>query len=486
MQVILFTDIADTPGYGKYAGTYKLASEIRSAGYTCQVVDHFSWYNFEKIKTILDLFITNDTIIVGISCTLNEKRIDGKVLHWGIPEDDFKLIIDHIKQKNKNIKIVAGGSRITALSNWSYIDYTIVNKADIAFIKLIEHITKKSNLKFYQNKNTKSINGDDYFYTQDQFKTSQIIFEKQDIILPNESLPMEIARGCIFSCAYCHFDLIGKKIGDWTKTPETIRDEILRNYEKFGTTHYMFSDELINESISKMEMIANVITNLPFKIRYTSYARVDLIRRYPEMRELLLESGAASLAFGIETFNEKAGRTVGKGMNAGKIKETLHYCNEKWKGKIITSSNFIVGLPGETEDDIWKTVEYLISDNNPLDVFGFLPLYIREKEDGRAPSKIDSNPEKFGYILDQGKWKSSTMTFDQALSLVRKIYNCPEIKNRAKFSAATWIGRILSLGYSVEEVFSMIHDDKDYQKEIIQKTNKMKNDYYLKLIKQSR
>ena len=39
MQVILFTDVADTIGYGKYAGTYKIATEIRAAGYSCQVVD---------------------------------------------------------------------------------------------------------------------------------------------------------------------------------------------------------------------------------------------------------------------------------------------------------------------------------------------------------------------------------------------------------------------------------------------------------------
>ena len=39
MQVILFTDVADTLGYGNYAGTYIVATEIRNAGYTCQVVD---------------------------------------------------------------------------------------------------------------------------------------------------------------------------------------------------------------------------------------------------------------------------------------------------------------------------------------------------------------------------------------------------------------------------------------------------------------
>jgi radical SAM superfamily enzyme YgiQ (UPF0313 family) len=479
MQTILFTDIADTPGYGKYAGTYKLSTEIRKAGYTCQVIDNFSWLGLERLKQIVDKFVTDETLLVGVSCTLNEKRINGKVLHWGIPDNEFEELVNYIKSKHTKLKIVVGGSRITAKSSWPYVDYAVVNKADVAIVKILGHLQNGSSLQSMPTGHTKIVDGNNYFYTQEEFNSSSIDYVKEDIILPGESLPLEIARGCIFSCAYCHFDLIGKKIGDWTKHPQIIKDELTKNYELFGTTHYMFSDELVNESISKMEMLHNVVTSLPFKVRYTSYARVDLIHRYPEMRELLLESGAVSLAFGIETFNKRAGLAVGKGMHPEKIKETLHFCNEKWKGKIITSSNFIVGLPGESEESIWETVEYLLSDENPLDVFGFLPLYIRPAEDGRQGSKMEKDPGRFGYILEEGKpWQSDSMDFTTAMGIVRKIYSDPRVHEKAKFSAATWIGRILSLGYSVEEVFSMLQSKGNYSAEIRSKTHLMKQKYF--------
>lgn len=483
MNVVLFTDIADTAGYGKYAGTYKLATEIRSKGYTCQVIDNFSWLGVDRLKHLIDKFITDETILVGFSCTLNEKRINGKVQHWGLTDNEFYPLLEYIR--TKKVVTCAGGSRVTSNSDWPGIDYVVLNKGDVAILKLLEHITKGSELKTTSNKYSKIINGDDYFYTQDQFNCSKIIYEKNDIILPGESLPMEIARGCIFSCAYCHFDLIGKRIGDWTKSPETIKAEMIRNYELYGTTHYMFSDELINESLPKLDMLANAIAQLPFKIRYTSYARVDMIHRYPEMRELLLESGAVSLAFGIETFNPVAGKAVGKGMSPDKVKQTLHYCREKWQNKIITSSNFIVGLPGETEQSIWDTVNYLVSDDSPLDVFGFLPLFIREGEDGRPGSKIDADPAKFGYTLDQGKWSSTNMSYADAVGLVRKIYSREDVNNKAKFAAATWIGRILALGYSVEEIFNIIRgtDIKYAAKDVEDRTNVMKLEYYNSLLK---
>lgn len=484
MNVVLFTDIADTAGYGKYAGTYKLATEIRANGYTCQVIDNFSWLGVDRLKHIIDKFITNETLLVGFSCTLNEKRINGKVQHWGIPDDEFFTLLKYIRNKNTKIVTCAGGSRVTNNSDWQGIDYIVLNKGDIAVLKLIDHVTKGAELKTTSNKYSKIVNGDDYFYTQENFNCSKIIYEGNDIILPGESLPMEIARGCIFSCAYCHFDLIGKRIGDWTKDPETIKSEMIRNYELYGTTHYMFSDELINESLPKLNMLANAIAQLPFKIRYTSYARVDMIHRYPEMRELLLESGAISLAFGIETFNVKAGKAVGKGLDPDKVKKTLHYCRETWKDKIITSSNFIVGLPGETEQSIWDTVDYLISDDSPLDVFGFLPLFIREGEDGRPGSKIDADPAKFGYTLNQGKWENTSMSYNEALVLTRKIYTRSDVRNKTKFGAATWIGRILALGYSVEEIFDIMRTDNihDATKDISDRTNAMKLEYYNRLL----
>jgi hypothetical protein len=79
MEVILFTDVADTIGYGKYARTYKIATEVRSKGYSCQVVDLFSFYSYDQLEKIINKFITSETLLIGFSCTLMEKREDGNV-----------------------------------------------------------------------------------------------------------------------------------------------------------------------------------------------------------------------------------------------------------------------------------------------------------------------------------------------------------------------------------------------------------------------
>jgi hypothetical protein len=327
----------------------------------------------------------------------------------------------------------------------------------------------------------------DYFYSQEQFATSKIIYQSQDIILPGECLPIEVARGCIFSCAYCHFDLIGKKIGDWQKAEDSLRDELLRNYELYGTTHYMVSDELINESLPKMELVHKVFTSLPFRITYTSYARLDLISAFPQMRDMIQESGAVSIAFGIETMNDVAGKKIGKGLGKVRTKAALAHCADAWKGKIVTSSQFIVGLPGENEASMRETVDWLVSDECDLDIFGFLPLFIRPEEDGRSTSKIDRDPSKFGYVLHEDKpWEGEHMNFQEACRLVSSLYSDTRVQKKIKFSAATWMGRLLNLGYNIEDIFNMINNPNLAKNEVINIINKKsdvkKDEYYKRLM----
>ena len=495
MQVILFTDVADTTGYGKYAGTYKIATEVRNAGYSCQVIDLFSYYSYQQIEKIIDKFVTSETILLGFSCTLMEKRIGGygdkstKVYNFGRPDEEVSSLIQYAKRKNSKIKAVVGGARINLNVYWPDIEYVVVNKGDIAIIKIIEHLLYGSNLPAVKTSPCVVIDGssEDYFYTQDQFAKSSIIYQPQDIIMPGECIPIEVARGCVFKCAYCHFDLIGKKIGDWQKDAEVLRNEMIRNYELYGTTHYMFSDELINESMPKMKMVYDVIMSLPFKITYTSYARLDLIWRFPEMRDMLLESGAVSIAFGIETMNESAGKKIGKGLGGNRVKEALAHCAETWQGKVVTSSQFIVGLPGEDEASVRNTLDYLVSDECKLDIFGFLPLFIRGAEDGRTTSLIDKDPKKYGYtIVPDQPWQGTQMNFTEACKLVSELYRDPRLQQKIKFSAATWMGRILNIGYTIEDVFNIIKDDNiDRQKlnnDLFFKSNVMKAQYYKKLM----
>lgn len=482
-MVLLFTDVGDTVGYGKYAGTYRLATELRQQGYHVQVVDHFRHFGVKKNKKILDKFLTQETLIIGISLTLLKGYRDKSI--WGMPESDFVEFVSYAKSINPNVKFVVGGFQVTSVSDWPYIDFAVTNKGENALIALLEHLKDGKDLKCKQNKHTKIINGDDYFFTQEQFAESKIIFEDHDIILPGETLPIELARGCIFKCAFCWHDLIGKRIGDWTKDENALYEELLENYNRFGVTQYMVSDELVNESNDKLEMLCRVAKRLPFKFEYTAYARIDLVARFPQQIKLLKDSGAVGLAFGIETFHEEAGKAVGKGMKADKIKQALKDCKAAWGQDILLTANFMIGLPGEPIESIYETLDYLSDPNCPIDTFELNLLNIQKTEGDKPGNKIGDDPEKYGYELGENNyWVNKDLDRYKGEELMKQIKTNEVIMNKRKFTSAIYIGRILGLGYTIKDVFDAIYtqDYKQTREDTYIKSYKMKLDYYNRLM----
>ena len=62
-MILLFTDVSHTPGIGKYAGTYKVATELRKNKFDTQVIDCFKYLGIKRLKKILDKFLTNKIIL---------------------------------------------------------------------------------------------------------------------------------------------------------------------------------------------------------------------------------------------------------------------------------------------------------------------------------------------------------------------------------------------------------------------------------------
>ena len=72
-QILLFAE-TNTMGYGKSAGAYKLATELRSYGYEVQVVDNYTNWSPSVMEKIINKFVDSDTLWVGFSTTFSDKR----------------------------------------------------------------------------------------------------------------------------------------------------------------------------------------------------------------------------------------------------------------------------------------------------------------------------------------------------------------------------------------------------------------------------
>ena len=233
----------------------------------------------------------------------------------------------------------------------------------------------------------------------------------------NEALLMEMGRGCQFECSFCSYPLIGKKKGTYIRDYKRIEDEFLYNYETFGTTKYIFTDDTFNEDMDKMEQLAKISSDLPFDLKYVGYHRLDLIWARKAQKDLLREIGLVSPFFGIESFHPEASKAIGKGWNGRMGKEFMEELMNDWKDEITFELGFIIGLPGETQENLQETWDWLVKHQPGYWIFQALYINQHEKPGEIQMSKFDRDAQKWGYKFPipgnglywkQGNFNSST------------------------------------------------------------------------------
>jgi radical SAM superfamily enzyme YgiQ (UPF0313 family) len=239
-------------------------------------------------------------------------------------------------------------------------------------------------------------------YSKKDLSNIPVIWKPEDGITAQQSLPMEIARGCIFNCAFCNFPLNNKSKFDYIRAKEDMYAEFMRNYEQFGTTNYWFMDDTYNDSMIKLELMHDVITSLPFKINFDTYIKPELLVRWPDQIDLLVESGLRGASFGVESYNKETRQAIQKGADVDKVLDAIGSMKQKSNGQVKVQINLIVGLPHQSEASIRESRERVVADPN-IDLWYWYPLLIHSKEHHEYHSPIDRNPEKYGYKVHHQK-----------------------------------------------------------------------------------
>lgn len=476
--------------YGRHfsVGPYRIATELRNRGYTVQVVDLSMYETFTGIhELVLNKFVGSNTLWIGFSVNFLSN-----VLGW--PKTDTPDRLKYLKQKNQNldleikkftkyakdinpnVQFLIGGVRIIDLEHLGF--YHFRGYADESIVKFTDSLCRG-------NKPKKKIYEYDLY---DNFVNSKTHFLENDILKYYKSLSIEISRGCIFKCKFCSYPLNGKTKGEWIKKSHILREEFLLNYEKYGVTDYVFSDDTFNDSPKKLEILYDeVFSRLPFKISFSSYLRLDLLYRYPHTLDILKESGLDACFFGIETLNKKAAKIIGKGMDPQLQIEFIRKIKSEQFKDIDITSGWIFGLPTDTKQSLIESAEWLLSKQNPIEHNRITWLGLKyPKSYKRFTSTFEDEAESYGIniFLDEEKntqwsYKNEELTSQWCERFSNEIYNL-ELKTwKDKKIQVFHRGSYINLGVSSKDIKSLTREQIEVKYDIKNTTTKM-NLLYLK------
>lgn len=456
-------------------GPYRVSSALEDAGYTTFVLDFLIHLSLEEIKAALALHLGPDTMWVGFSSTFffrQQKSTDRKSNMY-YTELLFITEIINFVRSNSTAKIVYGGANTPYGLADDQIDYYIMGYADVSTVAFTNYL-KHDDLSYLTKYETIQIGNEERLLidsanfpdpAMDNISTQW--WKPHYNVLPGEGLPVELARGCIFKCKFCSYQLLGKKKGTYLRPSEQVKDDLIRMWETKGVDTYYITDDTFNDDNDKVEELHRIFTSLPFKPKFSCYLRIDLINRYPHQADLLSEMGLVGNYFGLETMQPKSATAIGKGLHPNKVKDRLYWLGEKWHMKVNMAAGFILGLPYDTKDYFKELYNWAREADNPLSLIDFYPLYLYNRTGTRRErlaaysSEFSLHPEIYGYDFPQDgvtenymNWvlKDQDLTYDKCVQTANWYRHQMKFRNKfAEFQMIT----AMNIGISREDLHTM-------------------------------
>jgi radical SAM superfamily enzyme YgiQ (UPF0313 family) len=434
-QVILFTDAPGADWLSRGYGCYRLASDLRAAGYSVLTVDYSSSITWEKYKQVIDLAVGDDTLVVGYSTTwfpyreLNKvnprysvgfksKSVNPKTdfvrdLHpWYyeslshcFSQEKVEPWIEYVKSKNKKIKCIVGGAKSNEYVFEPAIDNIFLGFSENMLMDYVHALSGKGPKRIFNKIVDYDPKASDPRF---DFKSSPTRYVDTDCIVPGEVLTIEFARGCIFNCSFCSYPHRNQQTADFIKYKEVIRSELLENWEKWGCSRYMIVDDTFNDSTEKLQYIKEVIETLPFKPKFWAYCRMDLFHTYPEQIQLMKDIGVTEVYYGMETWHDKTAKAINKGGKLQNKINAMKKAKEIWGNDVYVTVGLVAGLPHDTVQSVRDASTWFKEEGHEcIDWFNVCSLTVYPPTDNlqyKFFSDIEKDLDKYGYtfpIIDE-------------------------------------------------------------------------------------
>lgn len=344
-----------------YMGLGYLATAIRKKGYKVKIL--------HCIKEKMNLngfasYIRNTKpSVVGFTCVSYDV---------GSVQESIKVV----KGINKAVPVIVGGAHVSAVPkiamerDFPDADYGFRGESEIGLPMLLDFINENSNIEL------EKIPGLIWKYNG-QIRINPQIFHEDvdelgipawDIMDPREYeaspfhgfargfplAPMISARGCSFPCTFCSTKYqMGQKMR--YRSVSLILEEMKLLVNKYNVKEIQFLDDCFSVNKNKVMEICSGILEEGIKVNWQcpNGLRVDTIDE--EVLQIMKKAGCYHISVGIESANPNILKKMKKNISLELVEEKIAIAK---KVGIKVTGFFILGFPGETEDDIRWTIKY--------------------------------------------------------------------------------------------------------------------------------
>ncbi len=168
------------------------------------------------------------------------------------------------------------------------------------------------------------------------------------------ALPLEVGRGCPFSCTFCSTNrFFGRKFR--MKSPARIVGDMLALRRRYGARRF----ELIHDNFTvdrrRVEAFCQALSSAGTRFVWSCSSRTDTLQ--DDLVDLMRSAGCSGLFFGVESGSAAMQRAVNKRLDLAGARDRLARVSRR---RMTSTLSFITGFPEETRGDLEETVSFFV------------------------------------------------------------------------------------------------------------------------------
>jgi radical SAM superfamily enzyme YgiQ (UPF0313 family) len=228
--------------------------------------------------------------------------------------------------------------------------------------------------------------------------------------------PLMATRGCPFLCTFC--GSAGTRLRK--RSVDAMMDEVRMLYHERGVREFHVVDDNFTLELDYARLFLERLIALDLDASWCTPNGVRLDRLTPDILRLMRRAGFYSVSVGIESGSDRVLTRMKKGTTTQKVARNLEMVRAEG---IDAVGFFIIGFPGETREDIEKTLSFSRSLGlTRAAFFTYLPLpgteSWRELESAGRLGEIDWE----GYYFWGGSYCPEGLTRDDLLGYLRRAF----------------------------------------------------------------
>ncbi len=316
-------------------------------------------------------------------------------------------IVDRLRECYPKAKHIAGGPHANEFTKecLKTFDSLVLGEGEVSIIQIIKDILTSKLDRVYEQKSAIDINI--YPYPSRKYLPKSTVARKGMMTLKTKKgydkllgTTVLFSRGCPYQCYFCampNYSYRKFSPGLRYRNPDLVQKEIEYLKRDYNMEGINLLDE-IGIPLNKKKAISHLESIGKTNIIWRGQCRVDGIT--PELAKLSHESGCVALGLGVESVSQKVLDIINKKIKVDQAKKTIHLLKQN---DIEVRVYMIVGLPGEPEDIVKQTWDFIKETSPDLVILSLFTI--------RPGTEVYSNPKKFGIKNITTDWTKTMHMF---------------------------------------------------------------------------